>query len=742
MPEHTVKSKYSNKELLVHIRKRSKLMFDADEQNRTEAMEDLRFINVPGEQWEENMKTERGKRPCLEFNKIRITAKRIINQMRANRPSAKIRGVEGGDKDTADIIEGLVRNIENVSDIETITDTAAEFQVGGGMGAWRIETDYTSDKSFHQDINIKGIENPFCLYCDPAAKDPMKRDAEDWLLTEKISKTEFEATYPDAKPVDFEGTDYDDDDEWEDEDEVRLGEYHWKEPMDREIWQLEDGKVIDASSDEAAIIGQNEDAIKNRRVVKSHRIMMAIVSGSAVLEGPTELAGSQHRFIVVYGENINIDGRNYWYGICRFAKDAQRSYNSSRTSIMETIAQAPQAKWWATVEQAEGHVEKWAEAHKKNFPFLLYNNDPKAPGPPTRMGGADIPIALIQESQMASEEINMVTGIFAADVGAANQAKSGRHEIARQQQGEIATFNYQDNMSKGRQRTAEILIDLIPHIYDAEREIRVLGSDGAEDYVKVNSFVLDKKGKQVKVHDLSQGQFDVTVTSGPNFSTQRQEASEIYQQLTQGNPQIFPLIGDLIFKSMDLPYAEDIAERLQTMLPPQIQQLMNKDTEIPPEVQMMMQQAQQAMQQVQQQMEMVKQAASETQVEKSEVEKLMANLKTEQARFEAKVAQELARIAEKDARLTIGKVQADSEGIVEQGKQVVAQEAQAFNVAFAEEIEASMMAIQDLVAAFNQHAVKTMDNIQIEKDKKPAIARIKLVKEGGQTFADPVYEDG
>jgi hypothetical protein len=49
----------------------------------------MKFVNVPGEQWEENMKKKRGRRPCYEFNKLRITCKRVINDMRANRPDGQ-----------------------------------------------------------------------------------------------------------------------------------------------------------------------------------------------------------------------------------------------------------------------------------------------------------------------------------------------------------------------------------------------------------------------------------------------------------------------------------------------------------------------------------------------------------------------------------------------------------------------------------------------------------------------------
>lgn len=173
----------ANQELLEKIRKRYKIMYEADEDNRREAMLDLRFVNVPGAQWDENMKKERGNRPCYEFNKLRVTGKRIINDMRANRPVGKVRGVEDGDKKTAEVFEGLIRNIWNTSDGNTVIDTAAEYQVNGGMGAWRISTEYSSDSAFDQDIVIEEIHNPFCLFADPAAKDQLKRDAYDWILT-------------------------------------------------------------------------------------------------------------------------------------------------------------------------------------------------------------------------------------------------------------------------------------------------------------------------------------------------------------------------------------------------------------------------------------------------------------------------------------------------------------------------------------------------------------------------------
>ena len=745
-------------ELLEKMRKRFTLMLEADDENRRDALYDIKFAYEEGFQWDENMLKERGQRPTYTFNKIRVTCKRIINEQRANRAQSKIRPVEGGDKETAEIFEGLCRNIENISDFETISDQAAEYQVAGGYGAWRVSYDYADDNVFEQDIQIDLIPNPFTLFSDPSSRDVLKRDARDWILTEKMPREVYEEQYGDSQQLnEWESHEFDDDEEWQDRDEVRLAEYWYKEPTTKEIWQLSDGTVIDGGSDEAAAIQLGidkgelpPDTIVKQRTVNTHKIMNILASGDAILEGPTEWAGKFFPFIPAYGEYMIIDGEITWYGAVRFARDAQKSYNMARTSITETIAQQPQSKYWVTAEQAKGHTEKWKEAHDKNFPFLLFNPDPKNPGVPQRMGTADIPTALITESQIASDEINMVTGIYQSDVGAANSASSGKQEAIRGQQGAIATYNYQDNMSKAKQRTIEILIDLIPHIYDTERELRIIGSDGAEDYKTVNKFVRGPNGEEIKLNDLSVGRYDTVVTTGPNFSTRRQEAAETYQQLLTGNPQIFPVIGDLIFKSMDLPYSEDIADRLKTMLPPEIQQTLNDGNEAQqsPEVMQAMQQAQQAMQMVEQQSQMVQEQAQEVQQEanqaevaKSEVEKLIAKLETEQAKFEAKVAKEMAGIAQKDAKMTIDKLQNESEGIIEGSKQEGAAHMAQFQQALAQDVTEVLQSIQTIAAQLNEQAVASMAEITSGIENKPKVLKVVSQRVNGQLEAIPIYDD-
>ncbi len=655
--------KKADKDLLVRVRKRAKIMMDADRENRELAIEDMKFLRVPGHQWDDITKSERGSdRPMYEFNKLNTSVKSVINQMRENRPMGKVRAAEDGDIKTAEILEGGIRNVVANADFDTVTDYAAEYQVGAGMGAWRVTLEYAED-SFGQVIDINPLLNPFCLYCDPAAKDLLKRDAEDWWYTDKISKASYESRWPKAEIVDIDDIAFDDDGDWETQDQVRIGEYWYKEPYDKTLLLLSDGSVIDQLDKEGNPVTPPEGVtVVKSRVQRCHKIMMCIVSGMAILEGPVEWAGSMHPWVMVYGEYVVIEGKVYWNGITRAGKDPQRAYNYSRTSAIEAVALAPQDKPWITPKQLAGLETHYAESHKKNFPFNLYNPDSNAPGPPVRQGGPNIPAALIQEMQIASDDIKAVTGIYDASLGAQGNETSGKAINARKAQGEIANFNYQDNMGKGVKRTWEILVDLFPKVTDTETTIRILGVDGKESYETVNK--QDPVTGKV-INDLSRGRFDTAITVGPSYATRRMEAAEAYTQMAGVDEGLMLSSGDLVYKALDLPYAQEIAERRQKLLPQPIQQMLTEGKDLPPEVQAAMAQVQQAQQQVQEHGQLVQAAQQELQQEmakaagdKAAAQLAQANLKgaelqlkaaqdklvTEQTLFDAHVENALLRI--------------------------------------------------------------------------------------------------
>ncbi len=636
----------SDKAILEELLERNKKCDDADRDNRDGYRKNMRFTYVPGEQWEQAIKNERGvDRPMYQFNRMRARCKYVINGIRENRPSVKIRPFEEGDIQNAEIRKAVHDNVWNASDGDSVIDYAAEHQVTGGMGAARLVTRYCDESVDEQDIFLEPILNPMCLKPDYACQKQDKSDARFWIYEAKIAKEVYEAKYKGRTEVEFEvENDLDPND---DENSVWVAEYWRKEPVKRVLVKLATGETVEESKAPAGA------EIIKRREIDSHVIVQYICSGDAVLERH-EWAGKEFPFAAVYGEYLVIDGKIVWYGLPEHGKDPARALNWAMTSVFEAIASQPLATTWVTAAQAKDQVNGWAEAVRKNFPIKVYNADPASPGPPQKETAATIPTALIQAASMASAEMDGALGLFPDNVGEQSNAQSGRAIRARQTQGAMATFNYPDNMAKFVRRIHEILLDLAPKIIDTQRTIRILGKDGAEKYLTINQ--RDPMTGEV-VNDLSAGKYDLVVTQGPNYATQRQEAAEFYTNVMQTNPIIGQVAGDLIMKAQDYPYAQEIGDRLRAMLPPQIQQMLGGDKAQDPQVVAAMQQVAEQAALVQQQAQVVQQAAAEAEAEKadatkakSDVQVAAANLKVQQAQLQTEVANFQALVAQTEAK--------------------------------------------------------------------------------------------
>ena len=99
--------------------------------------------------------------------------------------------------------------------------------------------------------------------------------------------------------------------------------------------------------------------------------------------------------------------------------------------------------------------------------------------------------------------------------------------------------------------------------------MRVLGEDDREHAVRLNGVNRTRDGGQVTI-DLSAGEYDVVVATGPSYSTKRAEASESMMQFVRAVPGAAALISDLVAKNMDWPGAEQIAERLRRSQPAEV----------------------------------------------------------------------------------------------------------------------------------------------------------------------------
>lgn len=565
------------KDPLKLARERLKRCIEADQSNRDHAKEALRFRNL--EQWPDKIRNDRendpdGSRPCLVVDKTNQYINQVKNDQRQNRPAIKVRPVDDkGDPEIAEIYQGIVRHIEDTSKADLAYDTAFEQALDGGFGYFRILTDYTDEMSFEQDILIKRIRNRFAVYLDPDHQEPDGSDAKFGFILDKMKRDEFKAQYPGVDIVDFKDVG-DDVKEWVTEDDVLVAEYFFIKPKTVTIALLADGSVV------------NEDEADGREVVKTRETTINEVVWQKICGNPKPLEervwlGKWIPIVEVIGNELDIEGKRITSGMLKSGMDSQRIYNFAASSFVENVALAPKAPYVAAAGQIENYEDEWKSANRRNLAVLKYSpveeNGNLLPQP-QRQPMPGISAGWLQVMQNSEQGIQGAFGMYQASIGAPSNEKSGKAILARQREGDTATFHYIDNLSRSIRHAGRIIVDLIPKIYDTQRVARILGEDGTPDHAKLNpeqkvpvQEIRTGNGIE-KIYNLGIGKYDVTVSVGPSYTTKRQEAAEAMVQVLQGNPELMQIIGDLAFKNMDWPGADEIAERLKKMLPPQLQE--------------------------------------------------------------------------------------------------------------------------------------------------------------------------
>lgn len=542
-------SDHEEKELITLALERFKRASEAESQTRKESLDDFRFST--GDQWPNDVKSDRLKdgRPCLTMDRLSPMIRHVVNEFRQQRPAPHINPVgDGADKQTADIMQGIIRHIEVNSEAEIADDHAFECMVRGGFGYERIRTVVVDDGTNEQEIKVCRIKNPFTVYFDPAAEEPDYSDAKFCFIITDMGREEYKAAYPKSKMMarldDFESIG-DSAPGWMDEKFIRVAEYFF----------------VEKAGGRPTVGWAKINAIE----ALEQRIW----------------AGRYIPVVPMIGDDLTINNERYIAGIVRNGKDAQKQYNFFQSAATERIALVPRAPYIATPQQIKGFEKMWNSANRENYSVLLHNpviEGGNLLGPPQR-AQVDAQVAdLAYMVQQAESDLFATMGINEARVGEKSNEKSGKAILARQQQSQLATSNFADNAARALRYRTRLLIDLIPHIYDVTRIQRIINPDGSADAVVVYKGEQNKPAAQAmlnqavqKVFDVSVGRYDVTVSIGPSFQTKRQEsAAAMLDFMKVLPPQLAQSVADLLVREMDWPGADQIADRLKKLLPPEL----------------------------------------------------------------------------------------------------------------------------------------------------------------------------
>ena len=578
----------SNADILATARSRLDMAMSALSESREDEIDDLRFYaGSPDNQWQwpADVLATRGAvqgqtinaRPCLTINKLPQHVRQVTNDMRQNRPGAKVIPVDDkADLQVAEILNGMIRHIEYISDADVAYDTACENQVAYGEGYIRLLTEYCDDDNFNQDIKIGRVRNSFSVYMDPMIQDPTGSDAKYCFVTEDVSREDYERMYPDAAPIttlQSLGVGDQSISNWLNEDTIRIADYYYID-YDRATLNLYPGNAtaFDGTPEDKALRAAYGKPKRSRESDRP-RVRYCKINGYEILE-QNEWAGKWIPVVRIVGNEFEVDGRLYVSGLVRNAKDAQRMYNYWVSQEAEMLALAPKAPFIGYGGQFEGYEDKWKTANTNNWPYLEVNPDvtdgqgavlpiPQRAQPPMASSG------LLQAKAGASEDIKSTTGQYNASLGMGSNERSGKAILARQREGDVGTYHYGDNLTRAVRHVARQLVDLIPKIYDTQRIARIIGEDGETKMVKINpeqpqpvNKIVDQAGIVIeKIYNPGVGKYDVVATTGPGYATKRQAALEAMAQLLQGNPQLWAVAGDLFVKNMDWPGAQEMSKQ-------------------------------------------------------------------------------------------------------------------------------------------------------------------------------------
>jgi hypothetical protein len=579
--------KDSEEELLKEINDRFDEATLYAEKNFEAASDDVRFLD--GDQWPEGIKEQRddASRPCLTINRLPSFVDQVTGDQKQNEFSIKVMpskiATTGNDQDLESVngksyslagtYEGLIRNIEQLSDGPSIYAQGGQHGAEHGFGYFRIVTEYVDDDVFDQDLRIRPITDAFSVLYDPKMLKLGGPEFADYcFIMQRMRATEFKRLYPGVThTADFDELPSNVMKNWHyGEDEIIIAEYFKRIQEPTELVLLSNGAVY--MEEQYAIVGDELTAAGIKEVRRREKTISKIlwykVTPTEIMKGPTVFPSKYIPVIPVLGKQITVDGYVKLRGVIRHSKDAQRMYNYWRSAATESVALAPKQPYIASTKQlAETKIRKIWETANIDNPSVLPYEETNAP-PPTRAGAPGSPVAMVQESTNAAEDMQWTTGIFKSALGAQSNEISGRAIDSRKRQTDTGNFAYSEGMAKAVKYAARVLVDAIPRVYDAQRVIRVLDKDRkTEDFLTINQTVKDEQtGVNVILNDISSSRYDVAVDIGPAATTQRMEAAasmlDFTQTLAQVSAEGVAAIMDLIPMNMNWPNADKFAERL------------------------------------------------------------------------------------------------------------------------------------------------------------------------------------
>ncbi|MGH9505241.1 MAG: hypothetical protein ACRD20_20500 [Terriglobales bacterium] len=702
---------------------------DADEALLKQIREDFRYVR---EYWRDNYDEaekdmdfvackpptefvdDRKGRPTIWPDEISQYVKQANNNLRQNKRSVKIspRSEDATDQD-AEHRQAYIRGIEYASKAQSIYATACEAAIECGFGFWRVTTVVTGPNG-EQEPRLRRIPNQFTVYLDPDAREADFSDGCIAFVLDRLRKNVFARKYPDAKKRSFTGSDVEKAPDW----------FHGEDIIVAEYWTREEQTATDGE--------------------KHFKVTQRITNGVEILE-TNDWIGSWIPLNAVIGEEMYVrnggNAKRMILSLVRRARAPQQMLAYVASQEAEEFSMAPRAPMMVV----EGSVdpEQWKFAHKVPTAYLEYKIPPdwnaQTMGnfpPPVRSQFQPNPQAYEMSREAWRRAIQAAMGLTPLPTAAQRQnEKSGIALEKIQTQESIGTYHFTDNFVRALSHSGMQLNELVTKLAELDSlpkqllgkddkeddmQLRVAPQQGVQDLIATHNQGLAPDSEHLKESDFffaHRGKFELTISDGPSYLSQREEQAEFADTIFKAVEAIAGVlppgtVGRFLALAIKLKNIGAIGDEMQKLLAPDDQSAQQ------------LQQAQQGLAMAQQQLALMKQELDQLKLEKAG--KVLDNeyklkLKEMEGSFDAKIAQLNA-----DIKVLIAEIQTKAQDAAQRNQ--LFQETQienhhaAHDIALQKDDQAHQQAMADKNAVIAQSAAaaQAATNPQPDSDQGSA----------------------
>jgi hypothetical protein len=561
-PNTSVQTSDEDAEILKEARDWMSLVALYEADIREESAKCVRFRS--GEQWDQTILQSRGAaRPSLVMDHTGQFIDQVVNDWRKNRVGIQVSpGDDSADDETAQIVDGLIREIEYRSKAHVAYDRAFDQMVGQNRSFLRVTTEYRKG-TWRKDIKVKHIQNPDCVYFDPFAVEADYSDAMRCLVTDRLGKKQYHAEWGKKAPeIDFaayKGTEYGD---WITEDAITVAEWWVVKEIPRKIQRLtrpiaviRNGRALqtDAPYDDeydelppGITIRLDSAGELMERDEPKREVWQYIINGVQVLD-KVLWEGSRIPIKPMYGKELFVNGKKRLYALISRQLDAQQALNYTISASVQAVALVPVNPLVGLVGQDKTNQKQIAESNRVPYAFLGFDPVQLPDGTwhfdiPQRQNSEPQIQGLSYMSQQLVQFMKAEVGMYGASLGdREGKVRSGAAEKALQNEGDNATLDFPDNGSRAVELVGCDIVELIPIIYSQAELIqirdaqnRVLNVAVNQDVSKMQNRPKDQDGKpQARNYFLTQGSYNVAITAAPSHDTLRKEGQQALTDLLQ-----------------------------------------------------------------------------------------------------------------------------------------------------------------------------------------------------------------